>query len=226
MKKIALSIQGLTKHFVSGGIRQTVLGGINLEVRAGEAIAITGRSGSGKSTLLNLLGQMDVPDSGNILYAGASAANWTEEQRTACRRHRLGFVFQRFNLVPTLTVEENVSLPLALNGSDDPRNTAAMLGRLGIAQLAHRYPDQISGGEQQRAAIARAVVHRPSVVIADEPTGSLDRANGRNVVELLLDTARSSGAAVVMATHSDDMIGNADRVFELVEGQLKSRTDV
>lgn len=223
MKQVVLSARLLTKRFVTGNNTQTVLDGLNLDVRRGETVVITGRSGSGKSTFLNLLGQMDIPDSGEIFYCGIGASGWDEEQRTACRRERLGFVFQRFNLVPTLTVEENVSLPLAFKGADDPQAVAAMLGRLGIARLAKRFPDQISGGEQQRAAIARAVVHKPAILIADEPTGSLDRDNGRNVVEILLEVAHSIGTAVVMATHSEDMTGNANQIFELEDGKLVGR---
>lgn len=197
-----------------------VLRGVDLDVDRGEIIAILGRSGSGKTTLLNLIGAMDRPDGGSLEFEGKGMSRWTDAERTAFRRSRLGFVFQAFNLLPSLTVRENIALPLELNGLSQGAELDRLLDSLGLGPLADRFPDQISGGEQQRAAIARAVVHNPAVIIADEPTGNLDLETGRAVLDLFERCAREAGAALLMATHSHEMSRGADRVLELREGRL------
>lgn len=195
-----------------------VLTDANLEIQAGEFIVIIGRSGSGKSTLLNLIGGLDFPSSGDIEILGQSLAGLSEEQRARIRCQSLGFVFQFFNLIPTLTVAENVRLPMALNnvGKDAAKTRAGKLLReLGMADCGERFPEELSGGEQQRIAIARAMAHRPAIVLADEPTGNLDLDTARDVVELLDSTCRSQGTTLVMATHSREVIGLADRVLTI-----------
>ncbi len=215
-----LSARGLVKHYAaSGGV--AVLDGLDLDISAGEIVAVIGRSGSGKSTLLNLAGHMDAPSAGVIRVDGTDSSAWDDEARTAFRRRRLGFVFQSYNLLPTLTVRENVELPLELNHTADAARVARLLGILGLAALAARYPDELSGGEQQRTAIARALVHRPALIIADEPTGNLDQDTARDVLSLFEHSVREAGAALLMATHSPDMVGRADRVLELSHGRLQ-----
>ena len=219
-----LRARGLTRSFRATARGPAILRGLSLDLACGELVAVVGRSGSGKTTLLNLIGAMDRPDAGQLEFAGEDMASWDDRARTAFRRRRLGFVFQAFNLLPTLTVRENIALPLELNGLASAERVAALLDALGIAALAERFPDQISGGEQQRTAIARAVAHRPALIIADEPTGNLDRDTGREVIALFEHSVRASGATLLMATHSDEMLGRADRVLELRDGALYLRT--
>lgn len=221
---LLLRARGLTRSFVTTTRGPQILRGLDLDLSRGELVAVVGRSGSGKTTLLNLIGAMDRPDAGQLRFAGEDMASWNDRARTAFRRARLGFVFQAFNLLPTLTVRENIALPLELNGLASAARVAELLETLGITTLADRFPDQISGGEQQRTAIARAVAHRPALIIADEPTGNLDRDTGREVINLFEHSVRASGATLLMATHSDEMLGCADRVLELRNGALYSRT--
>lgn len=205
-----------------------VLEQLDLDLRAAEIVAVLGASGSGKSTLLNLVGQMDQPDAGAVLYADSAdgacalrnAAGWDDETRTAFRRQRLGFVFQTYNLLPTLTLRENIALPLELNGAPDDGRTDALIADLDLTGAADRYPDAASGGEQQRAAIARALVHRPLLVIADEPTGNLDPATAERVITLFERCVRDAGASVLLATHSERVADCADRRLYLRYGRL------
>ncbi len=202
----------------------TVLANTNLEIRTGEFIVIIGRSGSGKSTLLNLIGGLDFPSGGKIEILGQSLTELTEEQRAKIRCQSLGFVFQFFNLIPTLTVIENIRLPMALNGlSKEAAGIRAsdLLRELGTEDCGERFPEELSGGEQQRVAIARAVAHKPNIVLADEPTGNLDLDTARNVVELLDRTCRTQGATLIMATHSREVIGLADRVLTIRGSHLE-----
>lgn len=208
--------RGLSRSY--GG--PPVIHDLDLDISAGEIVAVLGRSGSGKTTLLNLIGAMDRPDAGTLVFAGTDMSAWRDAERTAFRRSRLGFVFQSFNLLPSLTVRENVALPLELNGLPQATVLDELLASLGLAGLGNRFPDEVSGGEQQRAAIARAVVHAPALIIADEPTGNLDLATGRDVLRLFERCAREAGAALLMATHSDEMSRGADRVLELRDGTL------
>ena len=201
-----------------------VLADIDLEVRPGEFVVIVGRSGSGKSTLLNLLAGLDFPSSGEIQLLGQSLTELTEEQRAKLRCHSLGFVFQFFNLIPTLTVAENIRLPMALNGiatNEAKSSTNTWLHDLAMAECGQRFPEELSGGEQQRIAIARAMAHRPAVVLADEPTGNLDLETARDVLELLDQTCRGQGTTLIMATHSREVIGLADRVLTIRDSHLQ-----
>jgi len=204
-----------------------VLTHTDLEVAPGEFVVIVGRSGSGKSTLLNLIGGLDFASSGEIWLLGQSLSELTEEQRATIRCRSLGFVFQFFNLIPTLTVSENIRLPLALNGvSKEEAKTRSghLLHELGMADCSKRFPEELSGGEQQRIAIARAMAHKPAVVLADEPTGNLDLDTARDVLKLLDRTCRAQGTTLIMATHSREVIGLADRVLTIRGSQLEETT--
>ncbi len=189
----------------------------------GEFVVLIGKSGSGKSTLLNLVSGIDTPSSGEIWVAGQSLTQRTERERTLFRREHVGFIFQFFNLVPTLTVLENLLLPLELNGrtgKHDRDRAHDLLARVGLADRHATYPDRLSGGEQQRVAVARALVHDPLLVLADEPTGNLDLETGQQVLDLIDTLTRRAGKNVIMVTHSPDVVGLADRVFRIAEGRL------
>jgi putative ABC transport system ATP-binding protein len=203
---------------------QTVLDHTDGLIEPGEFICIVGRSGSGKSTLLKLIGALLSPDAGSIRHGEHELAQMSERELTWFRRRELGFVFQFFNLVPTLTVSENVELPLALNGISGAAATARiddLLGRLGLTACTHRLPDQLSGGEQQRVAIARALAHAPGLVITDEPTGNLDVDTADEVLSLLIDSCREHKATLIMATHSREAAARADRTLRIDHGKLE-----
>ena len=196
---------------------------LNLTVDAGEIIALLGHSGSGKSTLLNLLSSIDTPDSGRIRIADSELTHLNERQRTHWRRRHLGFVFQFFNLIPTLTVIENIMLPLQLNQLTDPYQVPKaqqLLDEVGLADRSASFPEQLSGGEQQRLAIVRALIHQPQLLLADEPTGNLDHATGEQIVNLLLRLTQRFNTTVIIATHSDALAQHTDRVLQLIDGQL------
>ena len=218
-----VELRGVTKAYREGDAERVVLRGVDATIRRGELCVLIGRSGSGKSTLLNLIGGIDVPTTGEIVVDGLPLARATEARRTLFRRHHVGFVFQFFNLIPTLTVEENLRLPLELNGR--PRDAArarvdALLAEVGLADRGPAFPEQLSGGEQQRVAVARALVHEPLLVLADEPTGNLDLDTGRQVLDLLDRLTRRAGRTMVMATHSPEVVGVADRIFQMQDGRL------
>jgi putative ABC transport system ATP-binding protein len=201
-----------------------VLDRIDLAIEPGEFLVLIGRSGSGKSTLLKLIGALDAPDSGTIEFGPRRLDAMRERERALFRRRRMGFVFQFFNLIPTLTAAENIRLPLALNGLDKAeieRRIASLLEELGLEACGDRYPEELSGGEQQRVAIARAVAHAPGLVLADEPTGNLDLETAERVLALLDETCRKRGATLVMATHGREVIGLADRVVTIRNGKLE-----
>jgi putative ABC transport system ATP-binding protein len=202
---------------------QVVLQDASISIAAGEFVVVEGRSGSGKSTLLRLIGGLESPDRGTVSIGGQDLTRLSETERAGLRRRSLGFVFQLFNLIPTLSVAENVELPLALNGAarDDARERSlALLEELDVAGCADRFPEEISGGEQQRVAIARAVVHMPKLVLADEPTGNLDLETASHVLTVLQTTCRRRGATLVMATHSREVSGAADRVLSIRNARL------
>jgi putative ABC transport system ATP-binding protein len=187
-------------------------------------VAVMGRSGSGKSTLLRLIGGLEGADRGIVRVDGVDLTALTEAERARRRRHGLGFVFQSFNLIPTLTVGENVELPLALNdvaASDGRRRSLALLDELGLASCVDRFPEDISGGEQQRVAIARAVVHEPKLVVADEPTGNLDAETAQHVLELLRRTCRERNATLIVATHSAEVAAQAARILTIRAGRIE-----
>lgn len=205
--------------------KHAVLDEASAVIDPGEFVAVIGRSGSGKSTLLKLVGGLSRPDSGSILHGEHELSTMTEQELTRFRRSALGFVFQFFNLVPTLTVSENIALPLALN--DVPRAQAGarvqtLLGHLGLRDCGERLPDQLSGGEQQRVAIGRALAHEPGLVITDEPTGNLDLDTADEVLELLVQSCRDHAATLIMATHSRSAAARADRILRIVDGKLVS----
>jgi putative ABC transport system ATP-binding protein len=203
---------------------QVVLDAASLAVARGQFLAVMGRSGSGKSTLLRLMGGLEAADEGVVRVDGTDLTALTETERARRRRHGLGFVFQSFNLIPTLTVAENVELPLALNDvapSDIRRRSRELLEELGLAGCAERFPEDISGGEQQRAAIARAVIHEPKLVLADEPTGNLDQDTAKHVLELLERTCRERNATLIVATHSAELAAHAERVVRIRSGRIE-----
>ena len=221
-----LTIRQLCRNFREGERVHRVLAGADAQVRGGEVVAILGRSGSGKSTLLNLISGIDRPDSGAIELDGHDMTHLAEPGRTLFRRKRIGFVYQFFNLIPTLDVEENVRLVLELNGIrgiEARRRSAAMLEQVGLGDRGRSAIDKLSGGEQQRVAIARALVHEPSLLLADEPTGNLDEQTALQVTPILLRLARSGGAALVIVTHDTALARSADRVLELRDGRLQEQ---
>jgi putative ABC transport system ATP-binding protein len=203
---------------------QAVLQGASAAIARGERLAVVGRSGSGKSTLLRLLGGLEAADFGVVRVDGIDFSSLGETELALRRRKTLGFVFQSFNLIPTLTVSENVELPLELNGvaaAAASRRSRELLGELGLTDCAERFPEDISGGEQQRVAIARAVIHEPKLVLADEPTGNLDAETAHNVVELLLRTCAERGTTLVVATHSTEIAARAERVVTIRAGRIE-----
>jgi len=207
--------------------RQPVLEAAYLKVERGQMVAVMGRSGSGKSTLLRLIGGLEAADAGIVRVDDTDLTALTETERARRRRRGLGFVFQSFNLIPTLTVGENVELPLALNDvapDDMRRRSRVLLDELGLASCADRFPEDISGGEQQRAAIARAVIHEPKLVLADEPTGNLDAETARHVLELLRRTCRERDATLIVATHSAEVAAQAARVLTIRAGRIEDAT--
>jgi putative ABC transport system ATP-binding protein len=221
-----IELRNLTKAYEEGEQRRMVLCDANLSIGRGELAVLIGRSGSGKSTLLNLLSGIDQPTSGAVAIDGVEISSLPERQRTLFRRDRIGFVFQFFNLIPTLTVEENLLLPLELKGKVSPAQRRAafdLLAEVGLADRAASFPDRLSGGEQQRLAVARALAHDPLLVLADEPTGNLDLETGLQVLELLDRLTRRAGKTMVMATHSSEVIGMADRVFRIADCRLIER---
>jgi len=210
----------VTKDYTEGRELRHVLKDASLEVGEGEFVAIRGRSGSGKSTVLNLVAGIDQPSSGEIYLAGKALSRLGAHERTLLRRDHIGFVFQFFNLIPTLRVLENVMLPAELSGRDEARRAAELLERVGLADRASSFPDRLSGGEQQRVAIARALVCDPRLVLADEPTGNLDDATGATVMGLLDALTRRAGKTLLLATHSREVAALADRVLTIEGGRL------
>jgi putative ABC transport system ATP-binding protein len=218
-----VELRHLSRRFEEGSRRRSVLEDANAAIGRGELAVLVGRSGSGKSTLLNLLSGIDLPDAGEVIVDGVSLARLSERERTLFRRDHIGFVFQFFNLIPTLTVAENLLLPLELKGriSAAARERAlALLDEVGLADRAATFPDVLSGGEQQRVAVARALAHDPLLVLADEPTGNLDLETGLQVLEILDRLTRRAGKTMVMVTHSREVVGLADRVFRIEDCRL------
>jgi len=214
-----LTVRGLTRRYGD----TAVLDGLDLDVAAGECVALVGRSGAGKSTLLHLLAGIDRAEAGEIRFDDLRIDTLDEAARTAFRRRHLGLVFQSWNLVPSLSALDNLRLPLELVGvrADEARRRAqAMLEQLGIGELGKRFADELSGGQQQRVAVARALVHAPAVMLADEPTGSLDADSAAAVMRLLLGACRQAGASLVLVTHAAEVMGQADRLLRVEAGRL------
>ncbi len=219
----AVLLQNISKTYLEGDARHLVFKDLNLDIRAGECVALLGPSGSGKSTLLNLISGIDLPDTGIVRVGDSTLTQLDESQRTRFRRQQIGFVFQFFNLIPSLTVEENLFLPLELNGLYDTTHRGQALDLLTAVGLGERrtsFPERLSGGERQRLAIARALVHTPTLLLADEPTGNLDTATGERVLELLFNLPRHHGRTLVLVTHSRSISERADRVLRLEAGHL------
>jgi putative ABC transport system ATP-binding protein len=219
-----LETRRVTKVYGAGDTKVEALRGVDLEVHAGEMLAIMGRSGSGKSTLLTLLGGVDVPTEGQVLLEGKDLASMTDDQRTLMRRQRIGFIFQAFNLLPIFTAEENVSLPLELDGVNPAiarKRAADKLEMVGMGKRRDHIPGKLSGGEQQRVAIARALAIEPAILLADEPTGNLDSANGEKVIRMLRDLVELHGQTIVIVTHDPQVARQADRVIYLADGQIE-----
>ena len=217
-----IKVENLTKVFRTEVVETRALNGLSLEVNDGEFVAIMGPSGCGKSTLLSILGLLDNPTEGNYWLDGEEVAHLKESQRTAFRKGRIGFVFQSFNLIDELTVEENVELQLkylGISARERKERVLDILRKVGLSQRAKHYPQQISGGQQQRVAIARAVVGRPKLILADEPTGNLDSKNGLEVMELL-SRLHAEGTTIVMVTHSKHDATYASRIINLFDGQI------
>jgi putative ABC transport system ATP-binding protein len=219
-------LEGIRRAYREGDRERVVFAGLDAVFAPGELTLLFGRSGSGKSTLLNLISGIDRPDAGQVVVGGRRLDAVPDRERTRFRRRHMGFVFQFFNLVPTLTVEENLLLPLELNGlSGAParERVAERLAWAGLGDRAGDFPHQLSGGEQQRVAVLRALVHEPGLILADEPTGNLDAANGGRILELLSGLTRERGQTLVMVTHSEEALPYADRVLELRDGRVAPR---
>jgi putative ABC transport system ATP-binding protein len=217
-----LQVDAVCKSFKEGDQDHRILDNLNLTAGKGEFIAVTGPSGSGKSTLLNLLAGIDLPDSGLVSLLDADISSFNESERTVFRRHNIGVIFQFFNLVPTLTVAENMLLPLALTNQENALTTVERwLERFALLHRKNAYPEVLSGGEQQRIAIARAAIHSPSLILADEPTGNLDRNSGAEVLALLQQLV-NDGACVIMVTHNEVAAAAADQELTLRDGRLES----
>jgi len=218
-----IAVQNLSKCY--GEHHVNALRGISLQIQPGEFVALMGPSGCGKSTLLNLLGAIDKPDSGQVLLAGENLLAKTDSAVTQFRREKLGFIFQFFNLLSTLTAAENVSLPLDLDPNlkeqERRQRVASILERVGMSHRANFYPAQLSGGEMQRIAIARALVHQPQIILADEPTGNLDTENGQSILKLLSSLVQDEGQTILMATHSEEAAQYAHRIIRMRDGQIQ-----
>lgn len=218
-----VELQNLTKSYTEGKHSRTILENINMSFEAGEFVLLLGQSGSGKSTLLNLISGIDSPDSGEVLVNNIAINRLGERQRTLFRRQHIGFIFQFFNLIPTLTVFENITLPLQLNGGVNKareQEIRNLVERVGLSHRQEAFPDRLSGGEQQRVAILRAITHNPTLLLADEPTGNLDEETGHNIMELLLELTRQVNKTLIMATHNPEIVPLADKVYRIKNGQL------
>ncbi len=218
-----VQLHALTKQFTEGDQTRTVLDRLDNTFSRGQFVVLLGSSGSGKSTLLNLISGIEEPSSGHVSVTGTNITALNDTQRTLFRRDNIGFIFQFFNLIPTLTVLENITLPSELAGirrKDIEPAARKLLGRVGLDDRADSFPDKLSGGEQQRIAICRALAHDPMLILADEPTGNLDEQTGTLVLKLLLDLTRNAGKTMIMATHSPEIVPLADRVFRVHKGKL------
>ena len=222
IEEVALSLRGVGRQLPSGGRMLTILEDIELDVRRGEFVAVLGPSGSGKSTLLALMAGLDRPSSGEVWFEEERIDRWSEDRLALLRRHKIGFVFQSFQLLGNLTARENVLLPMELLGMSEARRRAdGLLGAVGLSERGHHYPTQLSGGEQQRVALARAFAPRPALLLADEPTGNLDGATGRVVLDMLVAMRGEEGTTLVLVTHDPAVAGLADRRIHLLDGHIE-----
>lgn len=215
-----LSATGIKKTYETADGPFDVLRGIDLSLNAGETLALTGESGSGKSTLLHLIGGLDVPDAGEILIDGSDIAQMNDTERSALRRGVVGVVFQQFNLIPSLSVSDNIAFQARLAGTFDQAWSHELADKLGLVEQLQKYPEQLSGGQQQRVAIARTLASRPSLVLADEPTGNLDETTAEKVLDLMLELTQSTGAGLLMVTHSERLAKRMSRRVHLAKGLI------
>ncbi|MDX1740006.1 MAG: ABC transporter ATP-binding protein [Rhodothermales bacterium] len=224
----AVSVRSVAKSYEEGGSLRQVLKGVDLDLRVGELVVLLGRSGAGKSTLLNMIGGLDTPDSGDVIFSETHLTRLTERERTLFRRQHIGFVFQSFNLIPTLTVLENVMLPLELSGRGGEGREVAVehLKHVGLDDRADSFPDRLSGGEQQRVAIARALANSPLLVLADEPTGNLDFRTGGQVMRLFADLVREQGTTMLVVTHDAEFLDESDRILAMRDGTVREVSDL
>jgi len=219
-----IELRGVSKTVTSGTEPLTILHPLTTQISGGQFFAIVGPSGSGKSTLLGLIAGLDAPSSGSVLIDGVDITRLDEDALAKLRGEKIGFVFQFFHLIPSLTAHENVAVPMEIAGIADARRRAqALLEELGLAERSHHYPSQLSGGEQQRVALARALANDPPIVLADEPTGNLDSTNGRHIMELLRTIHRSRGTTIVLVTHDAELAAMADARIELRDGRVVER---
>ena len=219
-----IELREVSKTVMSGSEPLTILHPLTLEIPRGQFVAVVGPSGSGKSTLLGLIAGLDEPTSGDVLVGGVTITRLSEDALAKLRGEKIGFVFQFFHLIPSLTAYENVSVPMEIAGAPDPRTRAqALLDEVGLTGRAHHYPSQLSGGEQQRVALARALANDPPILLADEPTGNLDSSNGRHILELLQNIHRARGTTIVLVTHDADLAAVADARLVLRDGRVVER---
>ncbi len=222
---IAISIKNLSKNYIEGGKPHAILRCANADIYEGEMVALLGRSGSGKSTLLNLISGLDTPDEGDVSIGAEKITQMSDEHRTLFRREHIGFVYQFFNLIPTLNVMENLKLILELNDQENAKvRCVELLDKVGLGTRLDTYPDALSGGEQQRVAIARALVHKPGILLADEPTGNLDETTSDEIWDLFDTLIRPSGGTILLATHSLTAAKRCDRMLELKDGKIHDIT--
>ena len=215
-----LRCEGLTQTYLSGGRPLTVLKDITFDLEDGSFLAVVGPSGSGKTTLLGLLAGLDLPSAGRVWLDGADLTVMTEDERARTRSAKIGFVFQSFQLIPTLTARENVQVPLELRGEPSASRADELLGQVGLGDRVDHYPAQLSGGEQQRVALARAFSIRPRILFADEPTGNLDAQTGRTIIDLILELNEAEGTTLVLVTHDPDIASRARRTIRLSDGRI------
>ncbi|MBQ9208121.1 MAG: ABC transporter ATP-binding protein [Oscillospiraceae bacterium] len=221
MADIILKAENLVKTYGSGDSKVSALDGVDLSVEKGEFVAIVGRSGSGKSTLLHMLGAMDKPDSGSLTVDGMDVFSLKDDALAKYRRTKVGFVFQFFNLLPVLTAEENIVVPLSLDGAPiDKEYLSELASQMGIADRLSHYPHQMSGGQQQRTAIARAMIAKPAVILADEPTGNLDSTSGAEILSLLKSTIKKFDQTLILITHDNSIAAEADRIIHISDGKI------
>ena len=216
-----IQINGLNKSLFGGGHRVNILNGIDLVIPSGQFMAITGASGSGKTTLLSLIAGLDEPTEGNIIINGQDITKFSEDELAELRSKNFGFIFQNFNLIPTLTALENVTLSAELNGSNETqKKSTELLNLVGLTNRNHHYPSQLSGGEQQRLSLARAFINEPSIVLADEPTGNLDSENSKRILDLMTDLHRNKKSTIALVTHEPDVAKKAERIIVMDDGKI------
>lgn len=216
-----IEVNNVVKTYINGEIKVNALNNVKLKIKHGEFVAITGPSGSGKSTLLHIIGGVDTPTSGNVVVDGVNICETKEKELAIFRRREIGFVFQFYNLIPILTVEENIVIPIKLDGQlVDEKRLDEIMNLLGLSDRRHHYPNQLSGGQQQRTAIARAIIYKPSIILADEPTGNLDTQNSREIIMLLKSVVKKYGHTLVLITHDPAIAAQADRTIFMKDGQV------